>query len=421
VGGRRLSIVVAAAALIGGAAAPAWAQIDEASPAGRDPALGVRWSFKGTGVFAEPSRAGLWRTRVEPSLRMGPRVTFDLAYEHRLRFTRGSDDAAGGGLGVLPAEARPPYRLRPLDWAIHEADDLAWRHEIDRAVLHAQVSRLEVSAGRQAIGWGRGVLFGALDLFAPFTPFEADREWRRGADAVRVEGRLSSRTSADVVLAFDERAASSAYAGRLRGYSRMADIEVVGGRRARDTFGGATSSFAIGPAELHVEAAVFRTPAAAASALFGAPRTVAKVVAGGSSRLGIGGGLLLHVEYHYSGFGADGARAIGPAMQDPEFRRRVLRGDTQILTRHALAVIVSCEWSPLVAWSAALVQEPADGSGVATPTLTLTFSDRWSFVASGYLAYGRGADGPVPRSAYGSAPHTALVQLRFYGDLISTR
>jgi hypothetical protein len=55
-----------------------------------------------------------------------------------------------------------------------------------------------------------------------------------------------------------------------------------------------------------------------------------------------------------------------------------------------------------------------DGSGVAAPSLTLTFGDRWSLFASGYLTYGRDAAGPVLRSVYGSTPHTALVQLRLY-------
>jgi hypothetical protein len=47
-------------------------------------------------------------------------------------------------------------------------------------------------------------LFGAVDLFSPFTPFEADREWRRGVDAVRCDLKLTDRASLDVVAAFGE-------------------------------------------------------------------------------------------------------------------------------------------------------------------------------------------------------------------------
>jgi hypothetical protein len=390
---------------------------EEATDAERP--LAIRWSFKGTGVLSDGSRAGLWRTRVEPSLRLGPRVRCDFAYEQRVRFTSVTADSAGAGPagavpGVLPPEGPPPYRLAALDWEIADGTHAAWRHEIDRAALRAEVSRIGITAGRQAIGWGRGVLFGAIDLFGPFSPFEADREWRRGADALRFDARLSSRASADVVLAFDGRASRSAYAGRLRGYAGDLDVEVVAGRRASDMFGGAASSFVIGPAELHFEMAAFRTPAAVASQVYPVARTVVKVVAGGSSRLPLGSGVLFHLEYHYSGFGANRARAIQPSMQDREFVGRVLRGDTQILTRHALALVASYEWSPLIAWSVALVHEPIDGSGVIAPSLTLTFNDRWSLAASAYLSYGLDAAGLVQRSAYGAAPHTAVVQLRFY-------
>ncbi len=370
--------------------------------------------MKGTAVVAGPSRAGLWRGRVEPSLRLGPRASFDLAYEQRLRVASGESRSSGTAIAVLPSDSPPAYRLTPLDWEIAAGQHAAWRHEIDRAVLRVAVSRLEIGVGRQAIGWGRGVLFGAVDLFSPFSPFEADREWRRGIDAIRVDAHLSSRASADAVLALGDRWSESAFAGRLRGYAGEVDVEVVAGRRARDTFGGAATSFAIGQAEAHVEVAAFRTDAVAGSRLFGDRRTVLKAVVGGSSRLPVAAGLLVHLEYHYSGFGVRRAQDVVPALTDGQFVARILRGDTQILTRHAVAVVASYEWSPLVAASTALVHEPTDGSGVLTPSLTLTFTDRWSLLVSGYLSYGRDALGSEQRSAYGASPSTGLVQVRFY-------
>ena len=92
----------------------------------------------------------------------------------------------------------------------------------------------------------------------------------------------------------------------------------------------------------------------------------------------------------------------------------MIRGDTQILTRHAVAIVGSYEWSPLVAATASLVHEPTDASGVFAPSLTLTFGDRWSLLASGYLTYGAGATRAGLQSAYGASPNTAVVQLRFY-------
>jgi hypothetical protein len=100
-----------------------------------------------------------------------------------------------------------------------------WRHEIDRANAHVRVRRADITIGRQAIGWGRGVLFTAVDLFAPFSPLEADREWRAGVDAVRTDIKLTERSSIDLVGAFGSTLNDSAFAARVRGYAGTTDLE----------------------------------------------------------------------------------------------------------------------------------------------------------------------------------------------------
>lgn len=399
--------VVAAALVLGlsGLAARATAQ---------DPAdwWTLRSSIKSTALLSHlpddvalfPDRnsaEGLWRVRLEPTVRVGDAASVEFAVEQRVRaFT-----AAAGLARVVPDEGRAPFRIRQLDWELAASPNAGWRLEIDRAAVHATAGRLTLTAGRQAIGWGRGVLFGAVDLFSPFAPLEADREWRRGVDAVRADVALADRVSIDTVAAFGEDIDHSAFAARLRGYAGEADVEVVGGRRARDTFLGATTSVAAGPAELHAELAVFDTPD---------DGVVTKAVGGGSYRLPIRNGILLFVEYHYSGFGAASPQQIVTRLAAPSFQERYLRGDTQILGRHALAALASYEWSP--EWTGALqwLQSPADGSGVFVPSATLTLGDRVSLLSSVYVPYGRSPAGPVLRSEYGAAPLAALLQLRFY-------
>jgi hypothetical protein len=413
---RRVLTSAAAAGVLG--ASPALAQ-DVAAPAvSAERPIVLRWSLKATGLFTgAPNEAGVaagsatatgfWRFRVEPTWRMSARVSMEAAYEHRAR-AFSSTDAAGAAM--LPSEAAAPYRVRPLDWTLRSGAHGAWRHEIDRAALRVGFSRIDLRVGRQAVGWGRGLFFGAIDLFAPFSPLEADREWRRGVDAVRADMTLSTRASVDVVAAIGRDAETSAVAGRLRGYAKEADVEVAAGRRAGDVFLGAASSAVVGPAEIHGEVAAFR-----GAARPGAPaRTVAKAVIGGSSRLGVGAGVLLAVEYHYSGFGADGAGRIAEALADPAFVERYLRGDMQILTRHALAATTAYEVSPLVSCTVAWIQQPVDRSGVVVPSISLTFGDRASAGASAYWSYGRGRSLQGLGSEYGATPISLLVQVRFY-------
>ena len=359
-----------------------------------------------------PDRTGAesrWRFRTEPVLQLGKRATLSTAYEQRVRW--GADGQLLAPGAVLRAVSAAPFRVTPLDWRIVGSTADAWEHEIDRLNLRVRVPRAELTLGRQAIGWGRGVMFGAVDLFAPFSPLEADREWRRGVDAARADIRLTDRSSLDLVAAFGRSWDASAIAGRWRAYTRAVDVELMAGRRARDAFGGVTSSAPIGEAAVHGELAVFATPSDE-SANGGGP--VWKAVAGGSYRFPIGSGLLTYAEYHFSGFGAARPQEIVPLLSTPAFVERYLRGDTQILSKHALAVTGSYEQSPDWAWSGQWVFNPADGSGIVSPGFTFTVRDNVSFDGQAYFPYGRPPVGFQLRSEYGTAPLAAFLQLRVY-------
>jgi hypothetical protein len=141
---------------------------------------------------------------------------------------------------------------------------------------------------------------------------------------------------------------------------------------------------------------------------------VTKAVLGGSYRFDVGTGLLVYAEYHYSGFGASTAAGIWLELQSPAFQERYLRGDTQILARHATALLASYEVSPEVTMGAQWLQNPIDGSGVIVPSTTLTFSDRWSLLLNGYLPYGPKPSGTTFGSEFGALPLAAFMQLRVY-------
>jgi hypothetical protein len=251
-------------------------------------------------------------------------------------------------------------------------------------------------------------MFTSVDLFAPFSPLEVDREWRSGVDAARADIKLTDRSSIDLVAAFGDTLDRSAFAARGRGYAGNVDLEVAGGRRGQDVFGGVTSSAAIGDAEVHGEAAAFRVPS-------GLDHDVVwKVVVGGSYRFPIGAGILAYAEYHYSGFGAEQPEEILALLTTPSFVGRFVRGDMQILSRHAVGVTGSYEASPEIAYSGQWLHNPGDQSGIVAPAMTYTFNDAVSLLGAVYLPYGRPPEGGVLRSEYGAAPLSGLLQLRWY-------
>ena len=352
----------------------------------------------------------LWRVRLMGDARPTDSLSLDGAYEQRVSVSSGP--SALVGFGVLPSLAPVQYRITPLDWSIVSSDTYTWRHEIDRLSAAYKTSHVNVTVGRQAVGWGRGVMFSAVDLFAPFSPFEIDREWRRGIDAARAEVTFGPELSADAVAAFGESIDNSAFLGRVRGSHGPADFELVGGWRARDLVAGATSSATIGDGELHGEAAVFRAPdPLPAGGQIGAHIAI-KALFGGSYRVAVGSGLLLLGEYHYSGFGAADASEIIPLLANPAFVTRFARGDMQILGRHAFALVATYEVSQELQLSLRWLQSPVDGSGVATPTASATLSDRLAAIVAIYVPYGAKPMGMTLESEYGATALTGFVQLQ---------
>jgi len=352
--------------------------------------------------------ASLWRFRISPELKLGERATLAAAYEHRMRI---APQSASVGLAILPPEVPAPYRLAQLDWEIGSGTAYAWHHELDRLALTVHSDRLELTAGRQAVGWGRGVVFSAVDLFAPFSALEADREWRRGVDAVRAEVTLGDTISADAVAALGTAVDDSVFAGRVRGYRGDVDLELVGGWRARDLMGGVTSSAVVGDAEVHGELAVFRAPEPLPAGGQLGDRGVIKAVIGGSYRLSVGNGVPVFVEYHYSGFGAVHATQVIALLADPSYRARFERGDTQILGRHAISVSATYEVSAELTTGLRWIQSPRDGSGVVIPTATATLGDRLALQAAVYVPWGAAPIDLTLHSEYGSAALTGFVQL----------
>ncbi len=349
------------------------------------------------------SAAALGRGRLALRGQAATDLHVRLAYEQRARAVS-TGAGAGGGAGVLGPESRAPHRLKQFDAALAIGENVAYRHELDRAFVAWRVGRGELQIGRQAIGWGRGVLFGAVDIFAPFNPLESDREWRRGLDALRVFLPLADRFSLDLVAAGGSSVDESAFVGRLYGHIGALDGELLLGRRRRDRFVGTAASARVKGAEIHGELASFKTPATEGGAV------VLKALLGGSYAWDIEGGLLLVGEYHFSGFGVSDIAELYTAP----YRVRLIRGDAQIWGRHAGALQLSQGITGTLPRTLGWLFSPLDGSGVLTGVVTWIFSDELTLAASAYWPYGEQPRQGILQSEYGGAAKSGLLQISFY-------
>lgn len=353
-------------------------------------------------------------------LRLGLDVTHsdwmdsELAYEQRARWLSGAA-GLGAGSSFLPPEAPAPYRLTQLDWQIAADDRFAYRHEIDRALVAFHPQWGDVTVGRQAIGLGRGVLFSAVDVFNPFSPLEVDREWRRGVDAFRAEYRLSTTSSAECIAAFGETWEQSALLGRLRGYLGDVDGSLIFGKRAEDFMVGTAFSAIVAEAEVHGELAVFDTPEAQPDGtLWGDSRLATKAVIGSSYTFDVGSGLTLLGEYHYSDFGVEKAEDVLLRFLDPDFQRRFLRGDTQILGRQAVAAQLSYAFSDALNGGLLTLASPTDGSGVLSPSLRWDANANVTLIGNLFVPWGDEPSGGQLRSQYGGTATSLFLQAAVY-------
>lgn len=361
------------------------------------------------------SATGLTRGRLDLEANLSERVTAELAYEHRANV---QNQAAGIGFGggALSAFSTPPWRIEALDWQVLRHDDtFSWRHEIDRAQVTIRPDWGTVTIGRQAIGYGRSVMFSAVDVFAPFSPAEVDREWRRGVDAVRVEYQTSSLSSLDVTSVVGRSWDDSALLGRFRGYVGDIDGELIAGKRGRDAMFAATMSAVLGEAAVHGEAALFHTPEKwPDSGLFKDKHWVGKLVLGASYTFDIGNGLTMFGEYHYSGFGLKDVSDIIQRTRSPEYTKRLLRGDSQILGQHALGVQASYPINDVLSGGLLLLESLTDGSGLVSPSLIWTASETATLTVHAFLPWGATPQNTTIRSEYGTSGESLFVQLSLY-------
>ena len=71
---------------------------------------------------------------------------------------------------------------------------------IDRAYFEYASEKIVFRFGRQALSIGNGIVFQAIDLFAPFSPVEIDRDYKTGQDLLYIESLLTDELSVEWII-----------------------------------------------------------------------------------------------------------------------------------------------------------------------------------------------------------------------------
>ena len=300
--------------------------------------------------------------------RTGP---WRLLIEHSTTWIR-SDAAAGSpGLTFDQTPTGDERRVMNLTWPIEDRADRRLLHRLDRLALEYRTPHWAISAGRQALSWGGGLVFQPMDLFNPFAPTTVDQDYKAGDDLILFERVFGS--GADLqLLAVGRRSEAetvdldaSSIAGKYRAVVGDNELELM----AANHYGGQVYGLGL------------RVPAGGALVRSDLTWTVDddEVVLSGvlnaDYTFGVAG-TIVHVfgEYYHNGFGVntlpDDLRDLPIALV-----RRIARGELFNLMRNYFALGTAFRWHFLLNQSIALIANLHDRSLAAQASLTYDASD----------------------------------------------
>jgi len=72
--------------------------------------------------------------------------------------------------------------LMDLSSKIKQGDDYFSSHRLDRLNLSFENDFGKIIVGRQAVTWGNGLVFNPMDVFNPFSPYDSDKDYKKGED-----------------------------------------------------------------------------------------------------------------------------------------------------------------------------------------------------------------------------------------------
>jgi len=252
-------------------------------------------------------------------------------------------------------------RLMGLTWKVEDGS----RHEtvarLDRLFARYQADTWSLTAGRQAVTWGNGVLFQPLDLFNPFAPTTVDQDYKPGDDLVEFNKLFANgmdlqllgvaRRDDDGDVTRDD----GSLALRIRGFAGSAGWELATARHYGDEI------YALG-LRLPVGGALLRSDIVATDERHAGWELSVVVNADYSFELA-SKNVYVFAEYFHNGFGVD-SLPDSPLLLPEDLLLRLGRGELFTLMQDYLAVGSRVEWHPLWNQSVSLISNLQDGSNL---------------------------------------------------------
>jgi hypothetical protein len=328
-------------------------------------------------------------------------ISFEAVEELTSRYQSG----AGFVVSLIGATPPSPYRVKDFDRFIagsNEGDGTKLLQNLDRFSSSLHIGRLDVTVGRQAIGFGSARAVNPTDVFTAIGIQNPDHENRSGIDAVRMRYAWSDLDELDAgyVAGKDARWEDSAVFLRPRVHLLGMDVAPIGVAYRRNLLVGLDLQGSIAGAGTWFEGAFVHPILSETS--------YAKFSTGFDYNFG--NNLYAFLEYHYNGAGeANPADYAHPTHIDA-----YLDGTDFLLGRQYLIPSISYQATALMSVQSKVLTNLGDPSVLVMLLWDYNFMKNFYLDAGVAVPIGSGIVKHAPSSEYGLYPSFQYLYSRFY-------
>lgn len=261
----------------------------------------------------------------------------------------------------------------------HMDMDKTWQHgdhgisrlQIDRLNLQWRTGAMDIAFGRQAVGFGRILIFSPLDVIAPFAPDAIDTEVRSGVDALHTIFNYGIDGQLGAIAVKGEKAQYDSFLATWSDNRAGLDLLMIGGRlRGRAMFGAGLAG-SLGTLGLKGEFSIYNGSEPAET---GGDLHASFALAAIETWYRFDNGISLVAQYLYNGPGVDNPNDYPKVLSSAPRQE----GLTYLLGRHYLIAAPAYEPHPLARLQGLLIYNTGDKSALIRPTLDLSLADNLS-------------------------------------------
>jgi len=336
-------------------------------------------SAPGHGFYSD-----LNRLRLEADLSFKDGLSAHIAYDNEVILGTVLDTAEFNA-----AKDARDDNLFDLSAAVADGGDMFWRQSIHRAYLRYARSNATLTAGRQRVPLGTGLIWNPSDLLDPVNPLQIERGERAGTDALSVDISTGPLSAFTLAYAPGHGSGAESWFARLRANRKGFDVSgLAGGFRGDKVIGMDFSGYA---GESGVRGEVTYTAPEEGSwftrALIGVDHTFPST-------------LYITAEYLYNG-GND------PLLS---YSGGAVTTSSVILTRNRnfIGVAASYEVTPLLRFDSIVVLDMDDKSAALGPSLSYNILENLDLSAGVQIFTGKTG------SEYGEAADLYYSELQLY-------